>query len=95
MVFPAYAGVFLAQIDDYTKRGCLPRIRGGVSAYLLDFPFFVLSSPHTRGCFLTQAESGAMCAVFPAYAGVFLAVGVRLAVGLGLPRIRGGVSAGV
>ena len=92
MVFPAYAGVFLAA-RPCPRAGCsLPRIRGGVSFTQTVTIYDRQSSPHTRGCFCPSPLRAPSGHVFPAYAGVFLddldyGPGV-----LSLPRIRGGVS---
>ena len=70
----------------------LPRIRGGVSVGILKRRGEVLSSPHTRGCFLFRQASVPRRAVFPAYAGVFLNSKEKAKWLKSLPRIRGGVS---
>ena len=70
-VFPAYAGVFPLFRPDETVWYCLPRIRGGVSRKPAFPEDSVLSSPHTRGCFLAQLPLKRAVEVFPAYAGVF------------------------
>ena len=72
--------------------GGLPRIRGGVSDRSQVRGSFVMSSPHTRGCFHRQRSARVPDAVFPAYAGVFPACGHAPTSPVSLPRIRGGVS---
>ena len=72
--------------------GGLPRIRGGVSFTPNAISGFSSSSPHTRGCFFYEHESGGNATVFPAYAGVFLTLDMDSYAEFGLPRIRGGVS---
>ena len=49
-------------------------------------------SPLTRGCFPGNLREVVTDAVFPAHAGVFLAIGIHHSLGLGIPRSRGGVS---
>ena len=91
-VFPAYAGVFLKKISELIGTGGLPRIRGGVSHTGPGFNARLLSSPHTRGCFLVASRCRLLRAVFPAYAGVFPLFSLFLGDLHCLPRIRGGVS---
>ena len=91
-VFPAYAGVFLAESRLSMMYLSLPRIRGGVSVKGRITASYAESSPHTRGCFCTYALRLLLKPVFPAYAGVFLSSGGSAVVSLSLPRIRGGVS---
>ena len=91
-VFPAYAGVFPIAFCASCALRCLPRIRGGVSYIHCSAAIFVLSSPHTRGCFSASAVPFQRQRVFPAYAGVFLLPQSFYFNGSSLPRIRGGVS---
>ena len=51
LVFPAYAGVFLAWTAFTASVWGLPRIRGGVSRTSAPAAIGLQSSPHTRGCF--------------------------------------------
>ena len=91
-VFPAYAGVFPAPQARTRRRSCLPRIRGGVSPFIVISIALIMSSPHTRGCFLTLRQDCSPIAVFPAYAGVFPPRSLKGLCRRSLPRIRGGVS---
>ena len=92
VVFPAYAGVFPTLLYLFGSRPGLPRIRGGVSNSAFLYLNRKKSSPHTRGCFFRLCIVIGVDTVFPAYAGVFLAVYCAVLVSVGLPRIRGGVS---
>ena len=92
-VFPAYAGVFPRRIGLPPIVAGLPRIRGGVSHVPKDKMELLKSSPHTRGCFSKRHRGSHFYRVFPAYAGVFLALKAECLRVEGLPRIRGGVSA--
>ena len=91
-IFPAYAGVFLRRA--VRSRYCLhlPRIRGGVSLILKTSPIQPISSPHTRGCFPSNALTEFHHTIFPAYAGVFPLTRRPPLPWWNLPRIRGGVS---
>ena len=92
-VFPAYAGVFLSAYARAAGLGSLPRIRGGVSKKGEVKQIGIWSSPHTRGCFPPKEFFMTAKKVFPAYAGVFLHQAASTVGFMGLPRIRGGVSA--
>ena len=91
-VFPAYAGVFPPPAAPCVPGTGLPRIRGGVSASQGSVSTAFQSSPHTRGCFPRSSTKTQGPVVFPAYAGVFLAITCRASWGSSLPRIRVGVS---
>ena len=93
-VFPAYAGVFPAASSPSATCSGLPRIRGGVSPQYDSQEITKKSSPHTRGCFLRCIHLTRFLYVFPAYAGVFPVGCILNGLFNGLPRIRGGVSAG-
>ena len=67
-------------------------MRGGVSKALSIFNFRGSSSPHARGCFPRHRDTGPRGSVFPACAGVFPVANVSIGIGIGLPRMRGGVS---
>ena len=91
-VFPAHAGVFLEHGHLEFDAESLPRARGGVSfTHFIDSVFF-WSSPRTRGCFSGRLRGCWDYEVFPAHAGVFLFLKMRLSIQLCLPRARGGVS---
>ncbi len=92
LVFPAHAGVFLIDVIHAIRRAGLPRTRGGVSCTLRVVAVPPESSPRTRGCFLLCSHTGSYQPVFPAHAGVFLAVFIRRHVIDRLPRARGDVS---
>ncbi len=91
-VFPTYVGVFLWSLTLTTFAVRLPHIRGGVSMFLQFAQHFVLSSPHTWGCFCNCFKFCFAQIVFPTYVGVFLEPGSEAAQLFGLPHIRGGVS---
>ena len=57
---------------------CLPRARGGVSERKGGNICHIWSSPRTRGCFYSAAGLTATPEVFPAHAGVFLAIAAYL-----------------
>ncbi len=50
----------------------LPRTHGGVSYDTSNIELKIVSSPHTRGCFLIQEDARVPPFVFPAHTGVFL-----------------------
>ena len=91
-VFPAYAGVFPPREILDLLLSSLPRIRGGVSRQCHTASGTLWSSPHTRGCFCARELRVPRAWVFPAYAGVFLALSTSGLSLRSLPRIRGGVS---
>ena len=91
-VFPAFAGVFLSLKSNSLVTFGLPRIRGGVSTSYNINSLTVKSSPHSRGCFHQLQHQLADVEVFPAFAGVFLALRSPQVSSCCLPRIRGGVS---
>ena len=74
MVFPAYAGMFLAEAVTTMEGWSFPRIRGDVPTHTEWVPLVTWFSPHTRGCscLILSCLVGGM--VFPAYAGMFLSV---------------------
>ena len=49
-VFPAYAGMFLAQAEAKVSAASFPRIRGDVPGNKSPHPQSGVFSPHTRGC---------------------------------------------
>ena len=71
----------------------LPHLRGGVSPINLSASLSGLSSPPTWGCFQVSLASGNTGEVFPTYVGVFLKMEALKAALIGLPHLRGGVSA--
>ena len=70
----------------------LPHTRGGVSVICTFSPPWLLSSPHTWGCFLLSIIRWASRWVFPTHVGVFPLVPSQRWEALGLPHTRGGVS---
>ena len=91
-VFPAHAGVFLRFFIHSRFLICLPRTRGGVSIQWQPVADLVVSSPHTRGCFLKSGREALAPRVFPAHAGVFPTFRGTARWMPCLPRTRGGVS---
>ena len=91
VVFPAYAGMFLAYSCPRNPGGCFPRIRGDVPVLLLLSTSSPAFSPHTRGCSLYGLDTPGLSGVFPAYAGMFLAYSCPRNPGGCFPRIRGDV----
>ena len=92
IVFPTSVGVFLDDGFSITVEGCLPHVRGGVSAVLTNSGDDIGSSPRPWGCFSGAAQPGAMGDVFPTSVGVFLVKSHLLSSQSGLPHVRGGVS---
>ena len=70
----------------------VPRICGGVSIHVRQFPSGGRSSPHLRGCFREVIPRVLKVLEFPASAGVFLREFRKMIQMLGVPRICGGVS---
>ena len=91
-VFPAQAGVFLPVRLETLEILGLPRASGGVSRSQSDHDGSTWSSPRKRGCFRLDYPAGAVAEVFPAQAGVFLAVETVPFAFESLPRASGGVS---
>ena len=92
VLFPAPAGVFPGLDKCGMRVYTLPRTRGGVSQQSGEITGTYLSSPHPRGCFLPSVGRTVVIGLFPAPAGVFLAVAVVDIPLVPLPRTRGGVS---
>ena len=92
-VFPAFAGVFLGIRATAAISSSLPRVRGGVSFLRLCLSADSLSSPRSRGCFRHGPRPLQAHLVFPAFAGVFPTETYKRSCSVGLPRVRGGVSA--
>ena len=90
-VFPAYAGVFPSGAGDSGGKHRLPRVCGGVPAVIPALRRQTKSSPRMRGCSYVELFGRPLLLVFPAYAGVFLFMGVDLMAGRSLPRVCGGV----
>ena len=74
-VFPAYAGMFLCCFCSRHQAPRFPRIRGDVPCMVWIRRVCLGFSPHTRGCSYQEAEAKGAKVVFPAYAGMFLALG--------------------
>ena len=91
-VFPAHAGVFLLTAFRSFAGAGLPRACGGVSGLSACGSGACGSSPRMRGCFPRQRGSGRRKGVFPAHAGVFPKLIVRIVGYACLPRACGGVS---
>ena len=93
MVFPAYAGMFLPEVDSWLTTTRFPRIRGDVPS---ECEFVVQCfefSPHTRGCSAWFRRLSRRICVFPAYAGMFRSGSYRKSPEPCFPRIRGDVPA--
>ena len=73
-VFPAHAGLYLLEAIFKKLTECFPRTRGVVSDFHIfpdtDIPF----SPHTRGCIADKGNEADNDHVFPAHAGLYLAL---------------------
>ena len=91
-VFPAHAGVFLCSMLSACFTLCIPRSRGGVSAWEAYESALKRYSPLTRGCFSRLSGCGHRPIVFPAHAGVFPACLTESSSPVRIPRSRGGVS---
>ena len=70
-VFPAYAGMFLAQLIRWKRLGSFPRIRGDVPCSSLYRLCYLPFSPRMRGCSFALVIGDGFDHVFPAYAGMF------------------------
>ena len=93
LVFPAYAGMFLAELASVLFPACFPRIRGDVPLLNTAGQQVNAFSPHTRGCSDRPYGPAKLIPVFPAYAGMFLPEGAIVDLRAGFPRIRGDVPA--
>ena len=91
-VVPAHAGVFPRGATVTGAPGSRPRARGGISPETLDRYRYRASSPRTRGYFRDADRSRLVQPVVPAHAGVFLIARPNLALRVGRPRARGGIS---
>ena len=91
-LFPAHAGVFPAALLLPGRVVTLPRARGGISVPPNEWLSANISSPRTRGYFRVGAAGAGPDALFPAHAGVFPRLVVKLVAGSTLPRARGGIS---
>ena len=91
-VFPTCVGVFLSYWTECCMAGCLPHVRGGVSADAIRQAFRDWSSPRAWGCFSACADSMAGIRVFPTCVGVFPWCDSRYPFLFRLPHVRGGVS---
>ena len=91
LVFPAYAGMFLAETQLPGLQRGFPRIRGDVPKHARRKTFQPRFSPHTRGCSPGGVAWVDRDRVFPAYAGMFLCDERNIIVPFGFPRIRGDV----
>ena len=90
--FPAYAGMFPAHGSHYVECGSFPRVCGDVSSQPRIGITSVKLSPRMRGCFYIREMRIARDAVFPAYAGMFLASLGLESLPLSFPRVCGDVS---
>ena len=90
-VFPAYAGMFPHKHSKNASTRRFPRIRGDVPPLVWAAATSAAFSPHTRGCSQGKDLMQAVRAVFPAYAGMFLAYSCPRNPGGCFPRIRGDV----
>ena len=90
-VFPAYAGMFLTPPNYHTYTPRFPRVCGDVpwSARRLVGPYAF--SPRMRGCSGKSGKIPTHSHVFPAYAGMFHAVGGAREGDNGFPRVCGDV----
>ena len=94
-VFPAYAGMFRADMGVMANLLGFPRIRGDVPANSNSSWVNSEFSPHTRGCSVNESAFVLDAGVFPAYAGMFLSVPCATVSRSRFPRIRGDVPVGV
>ena len=90
-VFPACAGMFHVWAPGASCPGCFPRVRGDVPPAGSIGAHFVKFSPRARGCSPTPTCTTPDVGVFPACAGMFLAVCVCLVDARRFPRARGDV----
>ena len=75
-VFPAYAGMFRKKFSTPQAYRSFPRIRGDVPYSTPKLFHSLRFSPHTRGCSVGTWAAQKHTWVFPAYAGMFLAVAI-------------------
>ena len=90
-VFPACAGMFRAGHVGVGAATCFPRVRGDVPSAGFPGPRWLPFSPRARGCSGLRYRGAPKLTVFPACAGMFLAMITALAVALRFPRVRGDV----
>ena len=88
-VFPAYAGVIPRQGIIEDEMTCVPRVCGGDPDGLQTTQELQKCSPRMRGWSLYFSIRKKNILVFPAYAGVILAGGIKNAKNESVPRICG------
>ena len=90
-VFPACAGMFRFWPVPVSTSLSFPRVRGDVPQIQPLFSIYNLFSPRARGCSAVEVFTLKYFTVFPAHAGMFLAVCVCLVDARRFPRARGDV----
>ena len=90
-VFPACAGMFLSSSHVGNRTPCFPRVRGDVPLPIAVLVHSEQFSPRARGCSAERSYLPRPTPVFPACAGMFLAVCICLGDARRFPRVRGDV----
>ena len=93
-VFPACAGMFRSSAAAQSTLRRFPRVRGDVPRGSLGGVLIGQFSPRARGCSSDDIELSNKILVFPACAGMFLFLRVRLQIRFCFPRVRGDVPSG-
>ena len=91
---PRAWGCFSDKRREYDQKRGLPHVRGGVSKLENVKARKLASSPRAWGCFQKGTHVDTCVPVFPTCVGVFLSEIAERFRSVGLPHVRGGVSAG-
>ena len=94
-VFPACAGMFPPVASIRHPEPCFPRVRGDVPSCVQKTIPSMPFSPRARGCSSLGGICGHPHRVFPACAGMFLAISGSISIASRFPRVRGDVPAKV
>ena len=88
-IIPAYAGSTRRERRGVDRKADHPRIRGEHHETDTSRPYFLGSSPHTRGAQSSPADQNSSCGIIPAYAGSTGILPLTSRRPMDHPRIRG------
>ncbi len=89
LVYPACAGIDLAPQWGHFTPWCLPRMRGDRPHFFCLLSTLWTFTPHARGSTDCEVQAAGVVLVYPACAGIDLAVKSRRCCHRSLPRMRG------